>query len=253
MQYWQILLALTAGLRSLTTATTIRTCTTGCKSMIIDDQDTNAMFEVTCIDGTYCVNEVAGAAACVQEPPDGCEADGPDPGTGTGTPIEPLVCTGEGIYPDPSDCSVFHYCPGYGSQSESQSCATGTVFDPEFQSSSPCKTTNDTEADCLQVDCTETTVFKRYGTSTKYFAYCRAAADSTEAEPKWIVSVFKCAAQTSFDGTQCAYQCVEEGNFANPASTTSYYQCYYSDGVLIGRTLACTNGRVFNDLLKICL
>nr|XP_019535192.2 uncharacterized protein LOC109406552 [Aedes albopictus] len=229
-----------------------RTCstTTGCKTMNICDETGDVFFTVTCAGDTYCTEDVAGAATCELDQPADCDDEVPSPPETT--PIEPLVCTAEGFFPDPYECNVFHYCSGYGLQSDFQTCPENTVFNPEFNSSSPCKAKEDDESDCSQVDCTENSVFKHFGTSEKYFAYCWEDPDST-ADPKEIkVSMFMCIEGTSFDGVQCAFQCKEEGNFANPRSSTTYYQCYYANEVLVGRMLTCPGSRQFDENLKIC-
>lgn len=263
MKYWQKLLFLTFVTLNLISAQTdqeacaalegtktTRTCSSDCKTMNICDENGTVYFTVTCTGDTYCSEDVLGAATCGVDQPTGCDANPTPPET---SPIQPLVCTSEGFFPDPYNCNVFHYCAGYGLESQFQTCPGDTVFNPEFKSDSPCKVKVNDETDCPQVDCTESTIFKHYGTSEKYFAYCREAPDSTVDNPKeMIVSMFKCVEGTSFDGAQCVFQCKEEGNFANPLSSSTYYQCYYSDEVLVGRMLMCPSGSQFDGNLQSC-
>ncbi|CAF4271084.1 unnamed protein product, partial [Rotaria magnacalcarata] len=45
-------------------------------------------------------------------------------------PYSPIECTPgtSGYFPDPYDCSVFHYCDGARSQSDSLLCSSGLIW-----------------------------------------------------------------------------------------------------------------------------
>ncbi|XP_058464958.1 uncharacterized protein LOC131438744 [Malaya genurostris] len=174
-----------------------------------------------------------------------CSATAVD-GCATTTAAASITCTSDGIFPDSKLCGVYHACEKANSQSDLYNCPAGYVFNPL---TALCKKSS-SAADCLTIKCPAASGFGTYGTSKTYYAYCLYSG-SPVALTQTIM--FKCPTNTLFDGTQCAYTCTKEGNFANSVDKTTYYQCSISGGKWVATLVSCPSGKQFDSTKQICV
>ncbi|EAT35176.1 AAEL012641-PA [Aedes aegypti] len=170
------------------------------------------------------------------------------------TPSAPntaILCTGFGIYPDPYDCSRYHYCPAAGEESWDQLCPPNYGFtykSAALSSTFPCKLII-FPSDCTAVDCSTASIFKPFDSSKLHYAYCY----TEEVSRHPTISVFKCSEGATFDGSTCVFNCLREGLFANTVAPTTYYQCYRSGLRLVSKLVSCPAGKQFVESLKTCI
>lgn len=156
-----------------------------------------------------------------------------------------ITCTGVGIYPDPSNCQVYHNCLEVGvDNSDPYICPTDYVFNA---ATGLCRRKRNA-ADCVQIKCPAGIGFGTYGTSKTYYAFCYFTATNTRA-----IAVFKCSDGATFDGSKCVYQCKKEGMFPNTTDLSSYYQCYIVGGKFEAVLQACPSGKNFDATKKVCV
>ncbi|XP_062555445.1 uncharacterized protein LOC134220403 [Armigeres subalbatus] len=158
-----------------------------------------------------------------------------------------LSCNGEGYYPDPRTCDTYHYCEGKYQASSVYKCPTNYVFNPETNF---CKR-KQKEADCMKVTCNPDEIFSRYGTSNRFFGYCRYPGMGPFS---YDVSIYKCPDGTIFDGKTCSFECPAEGRFPDASDNRGYYECYFlEDEKLTAVYQQCPSGRVFDAKLGSCI
>ncbi|XP_039435120.1 uncharacterized protein LOC120417226 [Culex pipiens pallens] len=154
-----------------------------------------------------------------------------------------LMCTGEGIFPDPSICSMYHNCTAVGTMSSVVQCPMGEVFDPD---ASACKLPAVPE-DCMKIKCDVNELFSRYGTSKSFYGYCEMNAGLLSTT---YIRIFKCPDGTTFNGKGCSYGCPEVGRFGDSSDPSVYYECYEQGVDAIRNT--CPVGKVFDTARKAC-
>lgn len=124
-------------------------------------------------------------------------------------------------------------------------CPQNYVFNPE---TSFCKRKQQ-EGDCMKIQCNPDEIFSSYGTSKRYFGYCRFGSGPYS----YGVEVHRCPDGTQFDGKTCSFQCPGEGRFPDTTDNRTYYECYYVGEQLTAATQVCPYGRVFNPKLFVCV
>ncbi|XP_053686064.1 uncharacterized protein LOC128735605 [Sabethes cyaneus] len=230
-----------------------------CKKMTICATD-EMVFNVQCLPNEYCLDVpemlpiTPGGAMCAPiAPPAGCEPDTATetppptgtttPASGTTTPPEEgsVICSGSGIYPDATNCSIYHYCSAANEPSLLQECPPGYVFYYTSTSTGvfPCKS----GAVCNRANCTEGKSLVPYGTNKIFYAQCTDG----------VATIYSCGSGGSFNGEKCAMSCTQEGIFPNTVNTNEYYRCYYSGSTLVSKTEKCPTGKNFDVNRKICV
>ncbi|XP_055629328.1 uncharacterized protein LOC129770486 [Toxorhynchites rutilus septentrionalis] len=220
-----------AGPTTLTTTcdgTGYYTQCSGCNSILVclgSFSDTRKC-DVLVPDTPYCVN-----GTCSAQPSyDTC-------------PPPALKCTGEGYYPDPNNCKLYHYCEVTGEPSDVYECSPNYVFngvDGCKQQIFP--------SDCVTCKCDPSKIFVGYGNSKIFYAYCvYQNAKVTD------IIMSKCSGASTFNGVKCDFKCPSEGNFAYEGDKKRYYQCYTSGGKLTFTVQSCSNSDVFNPEYGVCV
>ncbi|XP_058833008.1 uncharacterized protein LOC131690940 [Topomyia yanbarensis] len=243
---------------------TIATKCTGCKSLIICVRDLTT-FESGCDQNEYCMDipGYPGNAVCSTMLPSGCTADSTtttstttaatttevtttesNPVTRPSNDQAAIQCTGSGIYPDPTNCFIYHYCSASNEDSTVQVCPPGYSFYHGAASIGvfPCKL----DTVCDVVDCSGTATVVPYGTSETFFAICHGSDGGSAA-------MMKCSDGAAFDGVECVFSCTGEGMFANTVDSSVYYKCYFSGTELVSTLEYCPANKVFNDVIKVCV
>lgn len=158
-----------------------------------------------------------------------------------------LYCTGTGYYPDPTTCNIYHYCEGKYFTSSVYMCPKNYVFNPE---TNLCKRKQQ-EGDCMKVTCRPEEIFSAYGTSKRFFGYCRYGG---QGPYPYETEIYRCPEGTEFNGKTCSFQCPDEGRFPDNANPRGYYECYYSDSdELIANSQICPSDRVYDAKLFTCV
>lgn len=225
---------------------------TGCKTVKICIGPTSAT-EGLCVGGPYC-HQNGNAVDCTDEAPPGCEPDiipGPPPPAPEGEDGDPeegsILCTGVGIFPDPTDCNVYHYCPARNRFSWVQVCPPDYAFaytSPAASDRFPCKQIKTEAKDCVKISCSSSgDTLKSYGTSKIFYGIC-----SGEGR----VAMVKCSDGATFNGTECVFKCAKEGLYPNTVDPSQYYQCYFAGKTLVVRAKNCPEGRTFDTSLMVC-
>ncbi|XP_055628632.1 salivary glue protein Sgs-3-like [Toxorhynchites rutilus septentrionalis] len=183
------------------------------------------------------------------------EPSTPQPSTVTPPPVitpspDTIFCTGTGIYPDPYDCTKYHFCKATNGYSAIQRCPPIYVFNQVWagSSGSPCIPFMNTPFYCVKLNCTESPSVKRYGASTKYYANC--STNSTTGESKLLI--YKCDDGESFNGAECVYTCPNEGLFPKIADPNKYYRCSWFGGQLMNSEESCPPKKLFDVNVKAC-
>ncbi|KXJ80517.1 hypothetical protein RP20_CCG023926 [Aedes albopictus] len=157
-----------------------------------------------------------------------------------------LYCTGSGYYPDPNSCDIYHFCEEKYTTSSVYKCPNNYVFNPETNF---CKREQQ-ESDCMKVNCSPEVIFSAYGTSKRFFGYCRYSSGPYPYDKE----VHKCPEGTEFNGKSCAFQCPAEGRFADTSNERGYYECYYSDNEeLVAVFRMCPADKVYSTKVSTCI
>ncbi|XP_055532647.1 peritrophin-44-like [Wyeomyia smithii] len=172
-----------------------------------------------------------GACSAIPNLDDGCEA-------------KQMECTGEGIFPDPTTCQLYHYCSRSGADSDVYKCPADYVFNAD---TGKCKRPF-SSADCVTIKCPAVTGAGTYGTSKTIFGMCINSGTTISK-----ILVFQCPTGATFDGKKCVYQCTKEGNFADSSNASKYFQCYISGGKYVFESKTCLNGKKFDATRQICV
>ncbi|XP_055601308.1 uncharacterized protein LOC129750110 [Uranotaenia lowii] len=164
-------------------------------------------------------------------------------------PPEPLSCTDAGKFPDPYNCTQYHYCEAAGEDSSVYACPPKYVYNAD---TGLCKV-QVYVADCMTAKCDPTKGFGTYGTSKTFFAICTYDDKGVLSS----VDMAKCPNNTLFDtvnGSGCKFTCPKDGNFANPMDPTfaSYYLCYTSGVTKVASLQKCAEGKAFDVAAGLC-
>ncbi|XP_065090573.1 uncharacterized protein LOC135711632 [Ochlerotatus camptorhynchus] len=220
-------------------------------SLSIESCDGSRVFSSCsgCYDVTICLGNTTEYRACQYQTPDTpfcnngeCTAEG---SVSSNCPPPHFTCTGVGFYPDPRFCQFYHYCDGQSSMPQTYQCPSGYAFNPE---STLCKSKL-TADDCPNVKCNLNTIFTRYGSSKKYYACCMYSGGMTLYDTR----IYRCSEGTEFDGKTCVYKCTKEGRFGDSANLRVYYECIDSGSELVAYTNLCTDGKIFNSTISVCV
>ncbi|XP_062541815.1 uncharacterized protein LOC134209801 [Armigeres subalbatus] len=154
-----------------------------------------------------------------------------------------LYCNGE----DARACDIYHFCEGKYQMSLVYKCPNNYVFNPETNF---CKR-KQKEEDCMKVTCNVDEIFSRYGTSKRFFGYCRFY---NMGPYSYEVEIHKCPEGTLFNGKTCSFECPAEGRFPNVADTRGYYECYFSaNDTLSAVYQQCPSGKVYEEKRGSCV
>ena len=153
--------------------------------------------------------------------------------------IPHFECMSEGIFPDPYDCTSYHYCVGTQAIDQRFNCPDGYVFNLQKQLCSR----KDIYSVCETVDCSRTVNgYILFKSSPAYYAMCFAIN---------AIYVFKCSDEDNmvFDANlgECVYNCPGVGNFVNTRNCNSYIMCTKKNGKLEGSEVNCQKNYWFNN------
>ncbi|KAJ6649165.1 Pancreas transcription factor 1 subunit alpha, partial [Pseudolycoriella hygida] len=169
----------------------------------------------------YCVN-----GACVTKPSPSC---GYRPS---------FICTSDGVFPEPSDCTKFHICEN--GESTFFTCPPGFVFNSKLNICQKGTTP------CSKIDCSKATAAKpyiTYASNPAYFAYCSNVLGQI------TTYLFKCQYEQFqiFDTTlnDCRYNCKAKGYFQDPSDCAQYFYCSAANAKP-SAALVCGNNYVFD-------
>lgn len=203
-------------------------CANDCSTLVTCIGQTTPVFSKACgsinPQTPYCVNNI-------------CSAE-PDPNNKECNFAFP--CTAEGIFPDPRNCTKYHFCDGIGIPSVSYECPPGYVF----QSTTKLCRRQDSPAHCETVDCTNSSnamvLFKPH---PAYYAFCMAG-------PIAPIYMYKCLDELNeiYDlaTNKCAYNCLKQGSFKDRTNCRGYIVCSMVNGLLVGTKAQCPPGNYFN-------
>ncbi|XP_065090522.1 uncharacterized protein LOC135711576 [Ochlerotatus camptorhynchus] len=196
----------------------------------------NIAVDVKCSgSNAYCVpGDVE--ASCSTVPAEGCAPPSDETAA--------IVCSSQGLLPDPSNCNIYHVCRTVQGFSDVYKCPSGTRFNLSVLQ---CRTQS--LSPCVTVSCGATGGFVYYGTSRQYYAYCLVQNGVTTPY------MFKCSNRASFSTVtnSCVYVCAGVGNFVNTNDPSTYYQCYIANGRYVPALRQCPLGTTtFNQTLQYC-
>ncbi|XP_055537351.1 uncharacterized protein LOC129725477 [Wyeomyia smithii] len=161
-----------------------------------------------------------------------------------GCGFTPIMCTGEGIFPDPNTCYVYHYCVETYMNSEVYVCPAGYVFDATTLQCKP----SFFGMGCVTVKCPNSTGVGTYGNSKTFYAVCVYDWNALS-----LIMMVKCSNGAIFDGKKCVYQCEKEGSFTDTNNSSKYYQCYELNGSWGYYHLSCPDGGKFDAAKQVCV
>ncbi|XP_069705718.1 uncharacterized protein [Periplaneta americana] len=131
-------------------------------------------------------------------------------------PVSNFRCTGEGYFPDPDDCTLFHICvKGTAYQF---SCNSQNVYS---HSRAGCVRRR-LSSDCAVMRCT-------YKSLNEYVVYSKDASLYGMCLKGFPTLVFRCPKGEQFDSSakECRFKCSAEGLFPAANSNSKYYECIY--------------------------
>lgn len=216
--------------------------------------------------GTYCDSDCATLLACrknIKKPVERlpCPDDAPycNPGTKScsSTPdlksqqcisktgASKFVCTDIGYFPDPFNCSIYHYCDETGAAFDI-TCPSEYIYDSLTQR---CKRL-ERRRDCVTIDCSRQRRFPSYLTYSNqpsFYVLCYKVG----TEIKTILQ--KCPDITNYEfdlsTMSCEFKCVSSNNFPDPHDCKKYFECYKDTKDkfrYVSRHVTCPTGTYFN-------
>ncbi|EDS39880.1 conserved hypothetical protein [Culex quinquefasciatus] len=152
-----------------------------------------------------------------------------------------LWCTGEGWFPDPNVCWLYHYCEELNVMSDVAMCPAGYVYNPE---TSMCKKKLSDE-DCIRIECDADEVLSPYGESKRYFGFCQL-----EGAMSINIRMYQCPDDTKFNGKGCVYECTAVGRFGVDSDPSVFYTCFEVGGEAMLEK--CPVGKTFDKSKGVC-
>ena len=196
---------------------------------------------IICPNNAFCIQLQKGHICASTKDP---ECDKPD------TPDGKILCTDFGYYPDPLNCTLYHYCEGSDKISESMACRRGYVFNENWEKGLPHCRLPVSNLDCNKIDC-KVSGTTGYGRGNKYYAYCFVGSKKID------YSINMCAENYIFNGNICVPNCKVAGDkFEIPGVLDKYYECYRESigaATIKFDELPCPNRTYFSDIDKDCL
>ncbi|XP_050093833.1 mucin-5AC-like [Anopheles aquasalis] len=161
-----------------------------------------------------------------------------------------ILCTGLGVFPDPTDCRRFHYCTVQGQNSKPFRCPRDYVYNS-------LKKTCSRSTTCRTITCRPNarSIFVPFPQNPAFYAYCSYNRFGFPPVLRNIL-MYKCESGAEFNpvANGCVFKCKREGFFAKPSDPTKYYWCRKVRGKLLGYEQVCPGqGTVFNPRLGICV
>lgn len=152
-----------------------------------------------------------------------------------------MICTSAGLFPDPSDCHMYHSCTAAGAESKLHRCNDDdTVFNPRLGACTSRWTTICNRVECPRTPLEGMVVIRG---SPAYFAYC---TQGRTAE----IYMYKCRDPENeiFDMTlnRCRYNCRSLGTFVDRTDCTRYVTCSFSRGRWTATKITCPIGYHFD-------
>lgn len=186
-----------------------------------------SMTNVTCPKETpYCDSGICVANA----PAENCK-----------TPPTTFKCGGSGYYPDPVDCTKYHYCTketGDAYTANTYHCPKGFIYNLVLnnciRSAAVCKPFN-----CKANQMVSHSQYK------SFYGYCKSDVPTSD------MTVFKC--DDTFNMVfnektlKCDYQCKAEGYFADSSDPAKFYFCFRDGTVFKYTRETCPKDLVFTN------
>lgn len=204
-------------------------CATDCLTLMTCAGAADPIYKQTCVDKDkkkpYCVK-----GACTDKPDitvAACAAAG-------------FTCTGKGVFPDPSDCTKYHYCSAAAATGVTSECGANLVFNYKTLMCS-----NKAQTPCATIDCSKTTnAMVLYKPNPAYYAFCLSG-------PEGQIVMYKCFDEQMeiFDLTQnvCRYNCKSQGNFRDRSNCKGYVTCTLTAGKWVALKQNCPTDMMFKD------
>jgi len=158
-------------------------------------------------------------------------------------------CNGDGYFPDPTDCTKYHFCVNDKATDYDCKMYPYTVYD---QTSRQCRPKN--EAQCYTFRCPANKVlrYQWYEPDNSIYGYC-ISQDVSQ------IQLSKCPENKRLNITdtvdpQCVPYCAQQGRFAHDSDTTKYYECGGKPGRLVGPILrGCPSGSQYDAKKQQCV
>lgn len=165
--------------------------------------------------------------ACTDVLPAGCT-----------TTTSTFKCPSEGYFPDPSDCTKYHYCAAVAGAATTYNCPVNQVYDALAQNCIK----KHYDSQCVTMKCVEEGMIV-HAANPNYYAHC---------DKNLVLTLAKCPLNMQYsDG--CRYVCKQKGYF--PGKTEDeYYQCTKNSlHKLTPTTTKCPAGQVFSATTNNCV
>lgn len=145
-------------------------------------------------------------------------------------------CTAKGVFPDPSNCSVYWDCSGLGVDAKGYACPDRFVYASEF---SACRPRN---GNCQLFNCGQRKKqMIPFPPNRQFYAYCDASASP--------LYVLKCSDSYIFDLSikDCRFDCKRTGAHVDPTSSSTYILCSSKNGRWVTQTMPCPENYIYVD------
>ncbi|CAO1409317.1 unnamed protein product [Diamesa tonsa] len=185
---------------------------------ICQARDQAPLGPIPCPTGQYCrtTNLTTSAGSCQPDVANTCMA------------AAGFSCSGEGVFPNPTDCTSFYTCTENeigDIVAERKTCNPGYVFHGLY--ADYCAPRVGT-LNCITLTCPTTggTQYIKFGNSFRYYALCSPLLPAP--------IMYRCPERNTFDATTrvCVFACPGYGNFPNSDDPRKYYTCTVVRGVL---------------------
>lgn len=161
-----------------------------------------------------------------------------------------FTCTSEGVFPDPSDYSLYRVCSAPNNASVIYQCPPGYAFDSKAVTCSwvdPALPDKSIKVDCSKPKNANKMVL--YEGNAAYYAFCFGdGRNGKEVQ----VYMYKCQDELNqvYDLSlgQCVYNCMSAGNFTDRTDCNGYYSCSAgSAGKFVSTKVVCPAKSYFLD------
>lgn len=191
----------------------------------------------------HCNEATPGAAQCLPDPSPLCAAEPSD-----------FICTGEGVFPDPSDCKSYFFCtkdPTGSLIAENLFCDDLYVFDPSGPKNNFCRLT--VNRYCTTANCAG--AFKNILLSYAFFPKSMGQlVASCQGDSPAIVTRCEAGFEANLSSlpVECNLVCTGAKKEAHPTDETKYYECVYVGSRWESKVKSCFSTYYFNATKKQC-